>query len=317
MDDISLKYTNHLDNLRRQKNIKVSDLCLGICSDRQYRRYISGEQVLSQDKLFEFCNKLGVSPNDFFFSSMSKDKLEYHKIAKLYERVRSKKYDDFMDYHNEILKIKITDQQNQRFFNFTVIRYNHDTGKITLYDALEKFSKLVNYPKNYNDKFFDFVDIITIDEISKIEVKLKLPETKALDLMERLLTDRSFVYISANARDILPLIYGGVALQFGIKGELEKALKVATEGIKYSIRNRSDKSLDQLYYVKSLAEYKLGFKKEAYLDGGRCIAAVLTSGEEKKIKMYINVLKDDYSLEPYDLLKMLLDEYKEDEQKKN
>ena len=58
----------HLDNIRIQKNMTVEKLCDGICGDRQYRKYVSGYTNISEKRLMEFVNKLGISARDFYFS---------------------------------------------------------------------------------------------------------------------------------------------------------------------------------------------------------------------------------------------------------
>ncbi|MFK5883477.1 MAG: helix-turn-helix domain-containing protein, partial [Candidatus Izemoplasma sp.] len=96
MNDFSIKYAYTLDDIRRQKKITITNLCDGICSDRQYRRYMSGEHLLSQEKIYTFCEKLGISPGDFFYASLSKDKFDYRELYTLYSFLLSHQFDKFL-----------------------------------------------------------------------------------------------------------------------------------------------------------------------------------------------------------------------------
>lgn len=86
----------HVDNLRRKKKMTVEELCFGICSDRQYRRLLSGEQNISDFKIDQFCNMLGISIKDFYYSASEKDKFEYRRIAILYTNLNNSDFEQYL-----------------------------------------------------------------------------------------------------------------------------------------------------------------------------------------------------------------------------
>ena len=79
MNKIVQNYAYHLDNLRRKYNITVDEFCDGICNSRLYRRYLSGERTLTHLKIISFCERLGISPSDFYYSASERDRYELKK----------------------------------------------------------------------------------------------------------------------------------------------------------------------------------------------------------------------------------------------
>ena len=80
MDNNRLRYIYHLDSIRIKKKVTVEKMCNGICSDRQYRKYLSGINNISDQKIMDFCNNLSISPRDFYYSLNEKDLYEYQEI---------------------------------------------------------------------------------------------------------------------------------------------------------------------------------------------------------------------------------------------
>ena len=159
----SKKQAYHLDDLRINKNYIVEDLCDGICTDRQYRRYISGYSVLPFSKLKKFCSRLNISISDFYYSLSQKDRTAYSSLVKIYNSTilgdTDKAKYDFKHFRH----LNSLDEQNLRFYDSIGIRINYDneqTNDITTLNLLKKHSNYQNTSKN---NAFDFVDKTGMD----------------------------------------------------------------------------------------------------------------------------------------------------------
>lgn len=143
----------------------VNELCEGICSDRQYRKYLTGDNNISDQRIMEFCEKLGISARDFYFSLNEKDAYEFDKIRNIYLSILKKDYDKATQLLKQIQNIDALNIQNERFIHYCLIRSAYEQGKINALNALKQATKLVNYPECEHNDVFDFVEFLDIDSM--------------------------------------------------------------------------------------------------------------------------------------------------------
>lgn len=55
-----------IDELRYSKGYTISELTEGIISERTYRRYVHGITKVTQEDVFKFIDKLGMSVVEFY-----------------------------------------------------------------------------------------------------------------------------------------------------------------------------------------------------------------------------------------------------------
>jgi len=293
-------YIYHLDNLRRRKKVTVEELCTGICSDRQYRRLLSGEQNISDSKIILFCDKLGISPNDFYYSFNEKDKYEYGKIAELYTFLSLRNFKDFDINLKKINKENLVNKQNERFLAFCNIKYLHLINKSMPRETLQKLSQICNYPNCIKQTAFDFVDIVSLEIVAEIEVKSN--KTEALNLLTRILNSSDMIYISSESRHILPNIYGTVSILLARLLKFDESLKLSQKGIEYSRKNSDFSTLTHLYYVKSFSLSKMNKRKEAEIEAIKCIANAISRGNKQEYLTFRKLLINDLGSDPIDLI---------------
>ena len=289
----------HLDNLRRSKRITVEKFCEEICSDRQYRRLLSGEQNVSDQKITEFCNKLGISTIDFYYSANEKDKYEYSKIVKLYNYLSVGQYELFKKDYEKVKKERLVNKQNNRFFTFTLLKYQYLTGNIKDRVYIEELSKICNYPKCIKFKTFDFVDIISLQIISEIEVKNDIKT--ALTLLSKILTSKDMVYISSESRHILPNIYGTVSILLSRLKLHGESLKTANSGINYSILHSDFSTLTHLYYSKAYTLLQMNQVKQAQIVAAKCLSNAISRGIKSEYEVAVKLIEKNFNIEPLSL----------------
>lgn len=297
--NVFTQYIYHIDELRRESKIKVIDFCSGICSDRQYRRYLSGEQIVTQGNLIMFCEKIGLSPNDFYSSFYRKDAQENSKVTKIYNAIEAFNYSEVDILIKKLRNHKFLNKQSNKFYNFCLIKYNLLTNKITKVVAYDQYSDLVNYPSCLDKNTFDFVDIISIHRIAHLEYESG--KDKALQFLYRILFDRKLVYVSSDTSYILPAIYNGVTKILAMKELYVEGLKISSIGIDYCIMITDFHSLSNLYYGKSMMLMKLGRINEALEEAKKCLATAIAKNSEYEIDLFVRLLKKDFKINPMDL----------------
>lgn len=299
MDNILTKYALHLDDIRRSSKIKVSEFCNGICSDRQYRRYLNGEQTITQNNIMLFSDKLGLRPSDFYTSYYTKDIYESQKIYQVYRDIWDYKFDDAKDNLDKLDKHEFRDVQAKNLYGYCKIVINHHFKKITMLQAYDQYKELIDYSSYLDKKIFNFVDIITIHKIAYIEYDLDKEE--AMLFLYKILFNKEFVYVSSHSRHILPSTYAGLSKLLGMRGRIKEALAIAEKGIEYSVKIADMSALAHLYYYKSFSLFKFGKINESLLFAKKCIATTIARENKNDYDTFMRIIKKDYDINPEDL----------------
>lgn len=171
MKTVLQSYIYHLDHIRKLRKLTVVDICDGVCSDRQYRRYLSGERTIREDILFAMIEKLKMRRVDFFESYFSEDQNEFNEVYRLYSLVYNKQYEQYTRHNKSFDKYHFIGSVNKLLYDYTLIRYQYETNKITLLFALEQLSHLIDYPKITSSSIFNQVEILVLSMIANLEYK--------------------------------------------------------------------------------------------------------------------------------------------------
>ena len=292
----------HLDNLRRSKKITVEFFCEGICSDRQYRRLLSGEQNVSDQKIADFCNKLGISTIDFYYSANEKDKYEYSKIVKLYNHLSIAEYEKLQIDYDKVKKERLVNNQNKRFLSFCLLKYQYLTRNIQDRDCIKDLSALCDYPKCLHHKTFDFVDIISLEIIAEIEVKNDIQD--ALTLLSKILTSKDMIYISSESRHILPNIFGTVSILLSRLKLHDESLQTTNSGINYSILHSDFSTLTHLYYAKAYTLLQMNQIKSAQIAAMKCLSNAISRGVISEYEIFYNLIEKNFNIDPISLFQI-------------
>lgn len=300
MSQMNQKISYHIDELRRQSSMKIPDFCDDICSERQYSRYMNGSNLMPQDKLIAFCDKLGLSPHEFYHSYYSHDSEDYKLSSTLFYSLVRKDYKNVQEQIDLLFDHQFINNQAEELFNYCLIRYQHETRSITRYYALDKYSGIIDYPNCLEKKLFNMIDIVCLLSIAFIEYDTK--KYNSLEFLTNLLLQGGLIYISSNTKDVLPSIYAAVSRLYGMLKDNEKELEISNKGIEYSLSINNNAALEQLYYYNSLAHYRLGSKDKAFDSARNCLITILSKKNYGYFEYMIDLMHKDFNIDPYTLL---------------
>lgn len=290
----------HLDTIRIKKKITVEKLCEGICGDRQYRKYLSGANNISEKRLFEFYDKLGISSRDFYFSFYAKDEYYIKKINYLYSQLINNDLSNFDILIKELDNDKNLTKYGRRFLNFIKIRYQVLIKKITNQEALSLYSNICNYPKCTENEIFDFVDILAINHIANIETKQN--KDTSLNLLLKILTDDAVTYISSDFNSLFPNLYANIAFLMGRLKKYNDCITIAKRGVKFCLNKSNGSDLTLLYYSLSIANKKLDNIPEALHYATMCFTNVIARNNPINTKKYYDLLNKDFNKDIFDII---------------
>jgi hypothetical protein len=278
----------------------VEALCDGICGDRQYRKYVSGDTNISEKRLMEFVNKLGISARDFYYSLYDKDRYDFNEIKILYIKLEHKDYTDFTSKLDLLSKQEGLSLHNQRFLAFIQTKYLLDKKDILENTAVSRFSEICEYPACTDKNVFDFVDIISLHLIAQIEYKTG--KTGSIDLLLRILKDRNIMYLTSDTESILPSIYSNVSIILGRLGRIEEWISLATKGVNFCLGNDYGKSLTRLYYSLSMAHKQLNNGTLAEHYAALCYSNVIARNNTNEAQQFFILLEKDFHKDPFRMI---------------
>jgi transcriptional regulator with XRE-family HTH domain len=133
-----------LDQIRQQKDIRVSDLCDGIISERTYYRHLNQNTSPKMKTFEELANKLGVSPYDVLHYSIFTP-MEDPSVLKFLYRVQIGLYYDINQYYEKMLVHHNESEDVQLLIQATIKKYERSINKI---DDLEYQEFLIKSVKD-------------------------------------------------------------------------------------------------------------------------------------------------------------------------
>lgn len=297
---IVINYAYHLDNIRISKKMSVAKLCEDICDPRLYRRYRTGEKTLTHLKIIEFCEKLGISASDFYYTASENDRYELTKINKLYLCIYNHDFTEYQKQLEAIKKSHIISVHNQRYLSLCTIRADYLLKKATPIQTMDKLSELIDYPNCLNSEVYDFIELSALLNIEEIE--LKTGETKALLRLMDILNHEELFYLSSESRQIIPSIYANVSLDLAKVKRYPESEAVAAKGIRYYLTHVDTQTLTVMRYIVAYAKLMEGKRSEAEVEGIKCLMNAVVSDRNFDIEQYRKVLTKDFRFDLFDAI---------------
>ena len=262
---------------------------------------LSGERVITHDRIFQFCEKLKISPSDFYYTATQRDRFELQKIYEMYRMMYTHDYSHVSETLSKVDKKKLISKQNVKFLEFCIVKAQHVHKAKSDQDVMEELKLIADYPKCLEKKTFDFIDINVLMMMAEIQIKFEEYET--LNKLVEILHQRSSIITRTDTSQLFPTIFSNVSLFLCRLNRHQDAIDLASEGIKFSIDFNNLSSLAHLHYVKSHSLLQLGFRKDAEIEAARCIACAVAKENLTEMNVFFKELEFDHKINPLDLLK--------------
>lgn len=301
MEENTRNYIELIDELRRQYKIKVEIFCSDICDARFYQRMLSGERNITHQRIFQFCEKLKISPSDFYYTASKRDRYELQRIYNLYQMIYTHDYSYFMQELSKINRKRLIFKQNERFLEYCITKSNFVHRTENDDKVVKKLLDLVDYPDCLKKDVFDFVDINILMLLAEIQIKYKNYQT--LDKLIEILNNHHKIIARSDTNQMFPAIYSNTSLFLCRLNRFEDSLALSISGIKFSKEYNNLSSMSRLYYIKSHSLLKLGRKREAEIGAAKCIACAIAKGNLEEIRIFFKEIEFDHKTNPIDLIK--------------
>ncbi len=272
----TIRLSHHLDTIRKQKKMTTDTLCENICSPRQYRRYLSGDSLLQHDRIFQFCDKMGITIQDFYTSFNKTNNFIYNKLHDVYVTIYNyKAYDNAIKMLDEINMPNSTNVKNIKYYQFVKLSLDYFTHKISQATLIDACKSYINTYQLITVKRVDFVDTLY--------VKCLLDYTRhdypniAADLMYRFITPSEEIEFTGISNESMQPFYANLAQFYYVQEQYEKSNTLLDIALKKSIRLRISDSLPWLYYFKMLYSKKMHLDGDITMYALKCLASCIAT----------------------------------------
>lgn len=289
--EINQKVFQHLDQLRIDHNLTVEVFCDGITTDRQYRRYVSGDSVVSPKNLGLFCKKLHLTIDEFYFSFYHNDTREYQKVVNIYELVSARQLEQAKEAMNQLPKKEYLTEETAQFLTYCEILYGLYCKQYTAAHAVELFCSIIDYPECTKKNTISLIEVITIRTI--VWQNALLGKFEDADILYAMVENPKRQFVNENTRGFMPNIYLTLSKTYGMKEDFTLAIQLAEKGINASIEGNYVKSLMILYYVLSTCQYKIGNRQSAYESAKKAVATAIALGNDKDLLKVNNMFQKE------------------------
>jgi transcriptional regulator with XRE-family HTH domain len=284
MDKNSREFGLFIDGLRIDRNMSREDLCDGIMSLSQYKRYLRGESSIPNNKLVLIADKLKFTIDEIHKIFQERNNIQLIKIDNIYNLSRNRKYDEA---YSEALKIRnkvFISEFNQLFFDFCFIHIQHKLNLVSNIHVLDLYSKMINYPDCQKNESFNWVELNILFEM--IQVSLKVKNYEPAEFVYKLLNEKKYNFSVARDNRLMPNIFLVLGQTFGIQKKYKEVINITQKGIEHCLNHQTSFAIASLFSVNSLAHLALNEKKEAINSAKKALMQLYIEGNDKKIDEY-------------------------------
>lgn len=289
-----------IDGLRIERNISRENLCDGIMSLSQYKRYLRGDTSMPNAKLTQLADKLMFSIQDIYSLFGKKHNENYSKIWKILNLIKNNDPKQALKLAEDLKKDVLVSQYNKLFYDYCMIKIQHTLKMVSDIHVLNLYSDLIDYPACTNNDSFNMVEISAL--IGIVNTSASIGNFDPMNLMYRILTSKSFNYSTSGDSSFLPSIYSSLSRSFGAQDEHEKVLEISQMGIDYCLRHETSNALSQLLFYKSLSLLSLDRTEEAKIEAKKCFMHLFIENKPHKFSNYKKTFEIAFEMKLDDLI---------------
>ncbi len=301
MENKAREFGLFIDGLRLERNISREDLCDGIMSLSQYKRYLRGDTSMPNAKLVQLADKLMFSITDIYGLFGKKHNENYKKIWNIYKLIKTNEFKKALLLSNDLKQNVLVSSYNKLFYDYCMIKIQHSLKMVSDIHVLNLYSDLIDYPACTNNDSFNMVEISAL--VGIVNISASVGNYDAMNLLYRILTSKTFNYSTSGDSSFLPSIYSSLAMSLGTKGDHDKVLEISQKGIDYCLRHETSNALSHLLFYKSLSLLNLDRIEEGKEAAKKCFMHLYIENKPQKFTSFKKLFEQEYNIKLEDLIK--------------
>lgn len=302
MDDKSRDFALFIDGLRIDRNMSREDLCEGITSLSQYKRYLRGDTAIPNDKLITIADKLSFSLTDLHSLYRSRQDKQFQKIRTIYTFTRQRKLKEALTLSNEMKSDVIISKFNQLFFDYCLIYIQHNLGMVSDIHVLGLYSELIGYPSQLSSGTLNWIEIQVLLEITIISARIE--NFEPTDFLYNLITSSNFIPSVISDKNYLPVVYSTLSRIFGMQNDFKKVIEITNIGIDYCRTNETFTALASLAMYRAYAYLEFDNKEQALESAKLAFMQLHIENKPNKFEPFKRSFEKNFNMKLEDLIKL-------------
>lgn len=301
MENKAREFGLFIDGLRIERNISRENLCDGIMSLSQYKRYLKGDTSIPNSKLVQLSDKLMFNITDIYSLFGKKHNENYKKIWDIYNLIKRNESKKALQLAETLKKEVLVSQYNKLFYDYCMIKIQHSLKMVSDVHVLNLYSDLIDYPACTNNDSYNLVEIGAL--IGIVNISVSIGNYGPMNHMYNILTSKTFYYSVSGDYSFLPSVYSSLSRSFGAQNIHQKALEMAQIGIDFCLKHETSNALSQLLFYKSISLLSLEKVEQAKEEAKKCMMQLYIESNPEKLSNYKSVFENAFNIKIDELIK--------------
>ncbi|GEM_PF-1930422 len=289
-----------LDGLRIERNISREDLCEGIMSLSQYKRYLRGDTAIPNDRLVLIADKLKFSISDIHVMYNRKSDKQLQKISDIYHLIQRHQFEKAYQCANELRDQIIVSDYNKLYYDFCMLNIQHNLNMVSDVHVLELYSEMIDYQNFTNRESMNWVEFNILIQIVKIASKMD--NFEPADMLYSMISSERFTLNFNRQETYIPAIYITLAQILGVQDKYQQVIDITTKGINHCIKYEIMSSLAHLFLVNAFANYDLGNKEQAIESAKKVFMLLTIENKPQKFEQFRYSFENKFNMSVDDLI---------------
>lgn len=291
-----------IDGLRLERNISREDLCDGIISLSQYKRYLRGDASIPNNKLVLIADKLKFSISEIHMMYQNKQDKQYKKIIDIFYHIKSGKLTEGYKKANELKSEVFVSSTNLLFFDYCFAALQHGLNMVSDIHVLELYSEMIDYPECAKNESFNWVEINILIQI--VLISSKIENYEPVDVMYRILTSDNKKFAFSSNGIYVPAIYSTLAQILGKQNEFNRVIEITGRGISYCLKYETSNALSLLLILNAYALHDLDKIEEAKNSAKKAFMQLYIEDKPEKLNYFQKSFESKFCMKLDDLIKL-------------
>lgn len=284
---------NYIENLRYDRDITQEELVFGVCDIRTYKRYRTGTHKIPLQVLLGFSNKLEINLVSMLSDFEKAKQQETEMLNNLYNSIADAS-SNTEELINRLEKVKIIDQENQLYFDYSLLLYQFSQKRLSQHEFLTKLLSLIRYEKMMRKKKYTDVEVLILGSLLDYEGKYNRKDI--VIKLEGLIHNQENNFVCKNAKYVSPVILMRLSKYYGANGDYHLVKKYCQMGIEILTKTRSSYLVEYFYYYLALANYKTNNVKEFEQNLFQTFNSIYLHGNDSKQEKFLKLILSDFHL---------------------
>ncbi|MEC9484941.1 MAG: hypothetical protein UMR38_03580 [Candidatus Izemoplasma sp.] len=302
MSEQTKEFGLFIDSLRTDRQISREDLCDGIISLSQYKRYLRGTASIPNNKLLQLADKLKLSISEIHTLFNKQYNQQYNQILDIYNDLKLSKFEIALKRALKVKKDVIVSSTNKMFIDYCIIKAQYHLDLASKVQALDVYSDMINYPACMDNLSFNRIELAILIEI--VQIAASMENYEPTNLLYKVLISEDFEYITSNDRSFVPSLYYTLALSLKVQRKYQEVLDICNLGIEYSLTYETSNALAHLLYMKASTHDDLGDTEQALKVAKKAFMQLIIEDKPEKFNSFNKLFENRFNMKVSDIIKI-------------